>query len=371
MQKRMLTLGTGGTIASSYKVDERGRRPVYSTEQVLNFVPRLYDIANITIDAPLRDGLGNPSYIDSSNMQPENSQEIARKIFRGYREGAQAVVVLGGTDTMEEYAAYLASMLPYKKIPVVVTGSMEPIDQPNSDGINNISNAVKFAALGISGTYIVFDKRIIAGSSAKKMDPVARDAFTSISFPEIGTVTDSEIKLNDEAVQKVKLQTQKFEHKEMALLDRFGKYSIHLLELYMGFNPWIIDMLFRNGYKGLIIEAFGTGGVPGTPPDTSIMHKIEQWRDDRFIGITSQTFRGQVTPEYEVNIRAQQAGAISLRDMLPKTAVAKATWAFGQTDNVNDVKKLMLYPFENEINGQSVVENERTTDEEVERILKQ
>ncbi len=370
MQKKILVLGTGGTISSSFETGELGRAPVYSTKEILNFVPQLYDIAEISIDTPIRDRNRKPTYVDSTNMQPEYVAQIARRIFRGYKkESIDGAVVLGGTDSMEEYASYMAFKLPYKKMPVVVTGAMDPIDKPNSDGINNILSAVNFASLGIPGTYVVFHNRIIAGTRARKINPEDPDAFRSISFPQIGEFIDGKVHLSEEAMGIVNARLKRFEHKEMALMDGFAEYSTHLLPLYMSFKPSIIDYFFGDGYMSLIIEAFGTGGVPNIPRNRSLLPKIKKWSDDRLMFITSQTFTGQVTTEYEVTNRALQAGVISLRDMLSKTATVKGTWVFGQTRDLSDAKKLMLYPFENEINEQRIAEKERTPDEEVERIF--
>jgi glutamyl-tRNA(Gln) amidotransferase subunit D len=49
-------------------------------------------------------------------------------------------------------------------------------------------------------------------------------------------------------------------------------------------------------------------------------------------------------------------GVTSLEDMLPETAFVKLSWAFGQTKDLDDVKKIMLTNIAGELAHRSVYE---------------
>ena len=349
MAKKILVLGTGGTVSSSIKKSEGGLSPVYSVDEIFGFVPEIRDVS-ICAEMPIKEG-DSRVYIDSTNMQPEYIQQVARRIYSAYRsECIDGVVVLHGTDTTEESCADLTFELLYKKIPVVLTGSMKPIDDGHTDAVKNITHAIKLASQGRSGTYLVFNGRIISAARAKKIHPSHSDAFRSVNFPQLGRFVDDEPEFTDFGKAVMNAYEKRFANHDMKLRDGYSTKT-HLMELYRGIKPSIIDYFFDQDYEGLVLEAFGTGGIPNSPEHASFIPKIKRWGKEKFIGIVSKSFTGQVTNNYKVNTLALQAGAVSLRDMTSTAALAKISWAFGQTSEIEEVKSLVFCPFENEINS--------------------
>jgi len=58
--------------------------------------------------------------------------------------------------------------------------------------------------------------------------------------------------------------------------------------------------------------------------------------------MTSQCIWGRVNMNvYDQGRDLQALGVIPLEDMLPETAVVKLMWIFGQTENVEEAKKLL------------------------------
>ena len=367
--KKVLILGTGGTISCTARQKE-GRKPVYGLEEILQFVPRLKKVCRLESDTPIQEG-GKPVYVDSTNMQPEYMAQVANRIYKAYKkEGVDGVVVLGGTDTMEESGADLTFLLANKKIPVVLTGSMKPIDARNTDAKKNLLDAARFATEGPPGTYLVFNGRVISAGRAKKIHPAYVDAFRSINIPELGRYVREKFVSNPAIESALKRYQHRQKNQEMRLRSSI-ELSTHLLELYRGIRPALIRNFFESGYRGIIIEAFGTGGIPNLPKYRSLIPQIRTWGYKRLIGITSKTFTGQTTDDYEVNTGAFKAGAISLYDMLPLTALSKANWLFGQHPraSLETIKKLMWHPFELEITEDRVPEKSRLTAEEAEELL--
>lgn len=363
---RILVLGTGGTISSSVKRGKYGVAPTYSIEEILEFVPQARETADLCTAMPIEED-GKTIYVDSSNMQPEYMQQVARCIYKAFNdEGVDGAVVLHGTDTLEESCADLTFELLRKQIPVVFTGSMRPIDARRTDAVKNIMNAIQMASSGMPGTYVVFNGRVISAPRTKKLHPSYVDAFRSINFPELGRFVGGDLRLTDAGMHAIRSYSEKSRGKGMELRAGYSN-DVHLLELYRGIRPSIIDHFFEEGYLGLVLKAFGTGGVPNWQDYMALVPKIERWSRERFIGIVSEAFTGQVTSEYEVTNLAVHAGAVPLHDMLPRTALSKARWALGQTRDIDAVKALMAYPFENEV---TTPEELRVSDADIDRILK-
>jgi glutamyl-tRNA(Gln) amidotransferase subunit D len=93
------------------------------------------------------------------------------------------------------------------------------------------------------------------------------------------------------------------------------------------------------GYRGIILEGTGLGHV-----GSICIKAIERARDmGVFVGMTSQCIWGRVNMNiYYTGRDLQKAGVTPLEDMLAETAVVKLMWVLAQTDNIEEVKKLML-----------------------------
>ena len=122
---RILLIYTGGTIGMIEDAVTGTLRP-FDFSHLIDNVPKLrklgYDIDNIEFNPP----------IDSSDMNPDRWEEIARLIADRY-ERYDGFVVLHGTDTMAYTASALSFMLEGLRKPVIITGSQLPIGEIPSD----------------------------------------------------------------------------------------------------------------------------------------------------------------------------------------------------------------------------------------------
>ena len=138
-KKKILLMTTGGTIASV--PGGEGLEPMRSgvMERELELLRTYYDITVLDVMC-----------LDSSNITPEEWQQIATEIFRN-REGFDGIVVSHGTDTMAYTASAVTYMLPNIDRPVVFTGSQLPLADMLSDGPDNLRTAFAMAAAGHPG----------------------------------------------------------------------------------------------------------------------------------------------------------------------------------------------------------------------------
>jgi L-asparaginase/Glu-tRNA(Gln) amidotransferase subunit D len=91
------------------------------------------------------------------------------------------IVVLHGTDIMEETACFLDLAFPPGK-PVVLTGAMLPPDRPGADGPANIRDAVRVAAGARArrqGVLVVMNGLVHRAGDVVKTDTASLDAFHS------------------------------------------------------------------------------------------------------------------------------------------------------------------------------------------------
>ena len=122
MRPHILLLTTGGTIASLPTAE--GLAPGLDGEALAGLLPQgIMDCYDITI----RDIL----HLDSSNIQPEEWQTIARHVFENRMEYS-GIVITHGTDTMAYTASVLSFMLRGISIPVVLTGAQLPMAHPSA-----------------------------------------------------------------------------------------------------------------------------------------------------------------------------------------------------------------------------------------------
>lgn len=307
-KSKILLLTTGGTIASVPGGEGLEPRRSEVMERELEQLRTYYDIT-------VRDVL----CLDSSNIRSEEWQTIARCIFEG-RQGFDGIVVSHGTDTMAYTASAVTYMLPDIDVPVVFTGSQLPLADMLSDGPDNLRTAFAMAASGHPGVFLAFDRKIMLGCRAVKVRASGFSAFASINARYAARVSNRGLVVDEQVLPK--------QSGEPRLLPQVSK-NVFLLKLTPGLNPAIFDMLAAMGYQGIVIEAFGLGGV-------NVLHKglrgIHRAMEDGIsVVVTTQCLYDSADLEvYQVGNKLLELGVIQGRDMTSEAAMTKLMWALGQ-----------------------------------------
>ena len=112
MNSKILMISTGGTLASSH--GGNGLSPRLGGSEILKKISGL--TAGFEVEEEELFSL------DSSNVQPEEWTQLARRIYIR-RKAYDGIVVIHGTDTLAYTASALSFALPGIEIPVVLTGS--------------------------------------------------------------------------------------------------------------------------------------------------------------------------------------------------------------------------------------------------------
>lgn len=307
-KKKILLLTTGGTIASLPGGD--GLEPQRSDvmERELNQLRTYYDIR-----------VQDVICLDSSNIRPEEWQLLARRIFEE-RVGYDGIVVSHGTDTMAYTASAVTFMLPGIDLPVVFTGSQLPLADMLSDGPDNLRTAFAMAAAGHPGVFLAFDRKVMLGCRAVKVRASGFSAFESVNARYAAQVSNLGLVVDSQVLPK--------ETGEPRLCPEISQ-NVFLLKLTPGLNPSIFEMLAAMGYRGIVIEAFGLGGV-------NVLHKglrgIRRAVEDGIsVVVTTQCLYDSANLEvYQVGNKLLELGVIQGRDMTSEVAMTKLMWAIGQ-----------------------------------------
>lgn len=317
--KKVLMLSTGGTVASEPGPD--GLVPALTGEKMTEMLPVLGEFCKITCRELMA--------LDSSNIQPHHWKEIADEIAEEYGN-YDGFVITHGTDTMAYTAAALSSMLINLAKPVVITGSQLPAGARGTDALENLENSFRTAVSCVPGVHLVFGDKIISGKRAMKMHTKNFDAFYSINAPYEAYICEGRTKW--EALPDY--ERGSFEVKSGI------EEKVALIKLIPGSAPEIIDFYLEKGYRGIVIQGFGAGGVPND--ENSFLPALEKAIKQGVVVVcaTQCLYDGVNLETYPIGVLAERLGALSAEEMTAERAVTKLMWALGNSESAEEAKKL-------------------------------
>ncbi len=317
MKKHICLLATGGTIVCEEGAD--GLRPVLTGAELLRAVPELVRFGEIdTIEL---------FSLDSSNLLPAHWQRMAQAIAErcGQYDG---FVLTHGTDTMGYTAGALYYMLRGIGVPVALTGSMLPLTAAGTDAER-------------AGVYQAFAGRIIAGNAVKKVDSTARDAFRSIGRPQAGTFALADGALTWQVPEEARAEAAKMDDEtQAAFAAQFAlDERVAVVKLVPGTEPRLLTALADAGYRAVIIEGYGAGGVPTAASPKNFLPAIAalRARGVRVICATQCTTGGVHLDTYEMGVLAARCGAESAGDFPLEALVPKTMLELAQADGAQTV----------------------------------
>lgn len=321
-KRKIAFLATGGTIASVPSPE--GMRPAFTEDEMLKLIPELSDLADIEGNLIMN--------IDSSNMKPTDWPMIAKKTAEALKN-SDGVVISHGTDTLAYTAAALTYMLTYLQKPVVITGSQKSIGETDNDARKNLIDSVRVAVSGKAGVFVVFGGEVIFGDRSTKMKTKSFDAFKSINIPPVAMIQGDEVKWKEDVLTHERERLKKLWAKsrnpsedciENVVLNVDIDPQVLLVKLYPGISPDVLLLAKAKAYHAVLIEGFGSGGVPFREPGNLVPAIQELLGSGITVAITTQVpYEGVDLPRYEVGKKALDAGAISARDLTREAALVR------------------------------------------------
>ena len=326
-KKHILLLTTGGTIAC--RPGEEGLEP-----QNAGIMQRQIAQMRTYYDITVQDVM----CLDSSNIRPEEWQKIARHIFE-QKDLFDGIVVSHGTDTMAYTASAVTFMLQSIDKPVVFTGSQLPLEDTLSDAPDNLRTAFAMAAAGYPGVFVAFDRKVMLGCRAVKVRASDFSAFESVNARYAGQVSHRGLVVDTDILPP--------SHGAPQLKDEISK-NVFLLKLTPGLATEIFDALIDMGYKGIVIEAFGLGGINVLNRGLSGIQRAV--RAGVSVVVTTQClYDSSDLQVYQVGNRLLEMGVIQGKDMTSEAAMTKLMWALGQGMTPEQITELFSRSLAGEI----------------------
>ena len=333
-------ISTGGTIASTVDYRTGAVTAQFTAEDVLRAVPELAGRANYRGRVVAN--------ILSENMEPSIWQELANAVYEEIEAGADGIVVMHGTDTMQYSAAALAFMLD-TPVPIVFTGSQRSADRPSSDNVMNAVSAVEAAKSDCAEVLLCMhadasDERcaLHRGTRVRKNHTSRRDAFETVGNRPLATIEYATARDNG-GEGAVAADAFDFNREyaargetDLALSDTLSP-DVELLKFTPGMDPAAWDYL--DDADGVIIEGTGLGHI-----HTDLIARVEELVDNGTVVVmTSQCLEGRVCDRvYDTGRDLLDAGIVEAGDTLPGTAKVKLMWALSNVDTPGEAMRRSL-----------------------------
>ena len=310
---RILIISTGGTFNSV--PTESGLQPKFNETDLRERLKPVSGDCNITFKSLFS--------IDSGNIQPEHWKSISDCVKQNYRS-KDGIIIIHGTDTMAYTSSMLSHMLEGIPIPVVITGSQMGISNPLTDALENMRLSIYMARNNYPGVYVVFNRKVMLGKYVSKVHSKNINAFESINYENVGEVNAEGLQIHEEYIPKI--------DPNFKVRNKMSNKVI-ILKLSPGLSPNIIDTLIDEGYKGIIIESYGLGGLPNTKGnDFASKCKSAIQKGIKIVILSQCTYDGVDLNVYETGVNMKDAGIIDMPLATKEYAYTRLMWELGNNN---------------------------------------
>jgi len=234
----------GGTIAMTSSTPGQGVGPSLQAADLVAAVPALAEVAELEVHT-LRTDPG-------AWLRPPDLLAVARWA-RERADAGQGVVLIQGTDTIEETSALL-DLHWGAGAPLVVTGAMRHPATPGADGPANLLASVVVAASASArdlGVLVVLDDEVHAAARVRKADSLSTGAFSSLPWGVLGRVHEGAVTFGNRPRPWPALPAP----------DDGRDPRVALLEVSLGDDGDLLRAVADGGWDGVVLSAFGVGHV--------------------------------------------------------------------------------------------------------------
>ena len=276
MKPDIRILSTGGTILSTGGA--KGAQPEKDGTEIIGNAATAREYASISVE--------KVAHILSFDLDFETMATIVQRAEAAVKDGADGVVVIHGTDTMEESAFY-ADQTSSADVPLVFTGAQRRPDEPSPDGPANLISAVRAAAhervQAAGGSYIAFDDTLHEARNATKTHTTRVGTFQSPDSGPIASVSRNRIQFYHE----LNPAAPTFE-------PAVPTATVRIIPSSASASRDPIDEAVDAGVDGLVIEGTGVGNTT-----TEIGHAVADAIDAGIpVIVGSRCHGGRTIPVY-------------------------------------------------------------------------
>jgi len=235
----------GGTIAM-VAGKSGGVEPELSAEQLAKSVPGISELATIYAETLAKLPSGSLSFKVLFDALDWANNEVD--------EGAKAVILTQGTDTLEE-SAFLLSLYWQKPQPLIITGAMRAPMAAGADGPANLLSSLLVAideqSIG-RGVMVVMNDEIHSPYFVRKSQSLKVETFKSGLIGPLGAVVEAKPVFFRSTDRLPKPLSQP------KTLDK----KVALVEACLSSGSDHLELVFSSGiYQGVVIAGFGSGHV--------------------------------------------------------------------------------------------------------------
>lgn len=253
--KKIVILGTGGTIAGT--ASEVGDNLGYTAAQL--GIEQLVAALPCQGDLPFTHVTEQVAQVDSKDMDFGVWGQLASRVTHLLGQAdVQGIVITHGTDTLEETAWFLQTLLNPDK-PVVLTCAMRPATALAPDGPQNMIDAIAVARhVGARGVMVVCAGVIHGAQDVQKVHTYRLDAFSSGDAGPLGYVEEGRLRLL-RAWPLVADQAARVPVNIVTLADAASWPRVEIIMNHAGAGAAMVEALVKDGVNGLVVAGTGNG----------------------------------------------------------------------------------------------------------------
>lgn len=235
--------------------------------------------------------------IDSANASFRDWNRIAAAVQVGHERYA-GFVITHGTDTLAFTAAALSFALEGLDKPVIVTGSMLPLNVQGSDARKNLAEALIAARNSPAGVWVQFSGQLMHGARVRKAHSQAPNAFAASPWTKSPRIFADHFNRTPYIIP------------ELAILTLAPNHSGKALSMAI------------SAADGIVLRVFGAGTMPQDPILTKALHDAHD-RGVLVIAVSQSPEGGVASGTYAAGAPLIAAGVVDGGNLTPEAAYAK------------------------------------------------
>jgi L-asparaginase len=250
--QKIVLIGTGGTIAG---VGASATDHTAYVAAQLGVDRLVEDVAGLEQAAGGWLHIEQLAQLDSKDMDADTLRRLAVRVAELLDDAqVRGVVITHGTDTLEETAFFLQTLLAPVK-PVVLTCAMRPATALGADGPQNLLDAVTVARQpDVQGVLVVCAGRVHGPLDVQKVHPYRLDAFSSGDAGPLAHVEEGHLRVLRPWPAGRRLPTL-----WQALSRPWPRVAI--VSSHAEATDWMVPALVGAGAQGLVVACTGNGTV--------------------------------------------------------------------------------------------------------------